>query len=99
MAWDWRERKLHRVDAHGTWTEADGGIFNVLARRPHAERCGRGLAQVKQWYFTGAAGLFVPWWKGKPVFPGSVRRPIRSLGRGAPDTVLLGHRSRGARAK
>ena len=47
----------------------------------------------EQWYFTGAAGLFL--WKGKPVFLGAPT--IRSLGRGGADTVLLVPEPDGAR--
>jgi len=92
VAWDWRERKLYRVDAHGTWTEADGGIFASL---PDA-RTLKGVdvgSRGEQWYFTGAAGLFL--WKGKPVFLGAPT--IRALGRGGADTVLLVPEPGGAR--
>jgi hypothetical protein len=91
VVWDWRTRQLHRADAQGAWSEVDGGVFASL---PDA-RALKGVdvgSLNEQWYFSGAAGLFL--WKGKPVFLGAPT--IRNRGRGA-DTMLLVPAPGGAR--
>ncbi|HVT57580.1 MAG TPA: hypothetical protein VHR45_04195 [Thermoanaerobaculia bacterium] len=83
VAWDWRQRQLHRVDEQGVWSKVDGGAFAALP----SPRVLKGVdvgSRNEQWYFSGAAGLFL--WKGKPVFLG--QGTIRNLGQGS-DTVLL----------
>jgi hypothetical protein len=83
VAWDWRQRQLYRVDEQGAWSQVDGGVFAALPDARVLKGVGVG-SRNEQWYFSGAAGLFL--WKGKPVFLGSPT--IRSLRNGA-DTVLL----------
>jgi hypothetical protein len=84
VVWDWKTQKLKRVDDQGEWRDVDGGVFAELpdARALKGVDVGGG---GEQWYFTGAAGLFL--WKGRPVFLGAAT--IRGgKSRGA-DTVLL----------
>ncbi len=83
VAWDWHERKLHRADEQGVWSDADGGVFAALPDSHVLKGVDVGTAS-EQWYFDVAAGLFL--WKGQPVFLGSPT--IRNLGKGS-DTVLL----------
>lgn len=83
VAWDWRRQELFRADERGAWSKVDPGIFASLPN----PRSLRGVAvgsSAEQWYFSGAAGLFL--WKGRPVFLGMPT--IRNTGRGT-DTVLL----------
>jgi hypothetical protein len=83
VAWDSQARKLHRADDAGVWSEADGGVFAALPDSHVLKGVDLGTSN-EQWYFNGAAGLFL--WKGQPVFLGSPT--IRNLGKGS-DTILL----------
>jgi hypothetical protein len=83
VAWDWHKKALFRVDDQGAWHDVNGGVFATLPdpRVLTGVDVGGG---GEQWYFTGAAGLFL--WKGRPVFLG--QPTIHNIGTGA-DTVLL----------
>jgi hypothetical protein len=91
VVWDWQERQLHRVDEGGVWSQVDAGVFATLPDTRALKGIDVGSLK-EQWYFSGAAGLFL--WKGRPVFLGTPT--IRNLGRGA-DTVLLVPAPGGAR--
>jgi hypothetical protein len=89
VVWDWKERRLHRVDERGVWSPAaDDGLFASLPA-PALKGVDVG-SRNEQWYFSGAAGLFL--WKGKPVFLGA--GTIRTRGAA---TVLLVPAAGGAR--
>jgi hypothetical protein len=91
VVWGWQERQLHRVDEQGAWSQVDAGVFATLPDTQAIKGVDVGSLR-EQWYFSGAAGLFL--WKGKPVFLGTPT--IRNVGRGA-DTVLLVPAPGGAR--
>jgi hypothetical protein len=80
VAWD--SMQLHRAN-EGVWSAVDSGVFAALPDSRVLKGVEVGTAN-EQWYFNGAAGLFL--WKGQPVFLGSPT--IRNLGKGA-DTILL----------
>ena len=83
VAWDGDRRQLHRADEQGVWSDAEGAIFAALPDSHALKGVDVGTTS-EQWYFDGAAGLFL--WKGQPVFLGSPT--IRNLGKGS-DTILL----------
>ncbi len=87
LVWDDEQKTTFQVDEQGNWTPSESRLFTQL-RDPGPAVSFKGVAvgeKIEQWYFTDVVGdLF--FWKGQPVFLGSITSKERSLGN---DTVLL----------
>lgn len=87
LVWDDEQKGTFQVDEQGNWTPSESRLFTQL-RDPGPAVSFKGVAigeKTEQWYFTDVVGdLF--FWKGKPVFLGSITAKERQLGN---DTVLL----------